>query len=107
MLYSNFLLRKETSILILDRILIFTNLIIVYVLSSAFSNPHSMHQYPRQLQSNRSQWQQGSSHDQQGFQPPMNDWAKQQQYRGTSKAPPPPHPSFGGGGGGGGYRPYM
>jgi len=69
-----------------------------------------MHQYPRQLQSNRSQWQQGSSHDQQGFQPPMNDWAKQQQYRGTSKAPPPPHPSYGGGGGGGGgggYRPYM
>jgi hypothetical protein len=70
-----------------------------------------MHQYQRPLQSNQSQWRQGSLHDQQGFQPPMNDWAKQQQqqqYRGTSKAPPPPHPSFGGGGGGGGgYRPYM
>lgn len=71
-----------------------------------------MHSYQRQLPPNRSQWQQGSLHDQQGFQPPMNDWMKQQQqqqqYRGTSKAPPPPHPSFGGGGGGGGgYRPYM
>jgi hypothetical protein len=82
----------------------------MYFLSSAFSNPQLMHHYQRQQQqqqqqqqqsSNRSQWQQGSLHDQQGFQPPMNDWAKQQQYRGTSK-PPPPHPSFGGS-----YRPYM
>lgn len=64
-----------------------------------------MHQYQRQLPPNRSQWQQGSLHDQQGFQPPMNDWVKQQQqqqYRGVSKGPPPPHPSFGGN-----YRPYM
>ncbi len=75
---------------------------------SAFSNPQLMHPYQRQLPMNRSQWQQGSLHDQQGFQPAMNDWGKQPQYRGTSKAPPPPHPSFGGGGGGGGgYRPYM
>jgi hypothetical protein len=67
-----------------------------------------MHPYQRQLLPNRSQWQPNSLHDQQAFQPPMNDWGKQQQYRGTSKAPPPPHPSFGGGGGaGGGYRPYM
>ncbi|CAF1057796.1 unnamed protein product [Adineta ricciae] len=71
---------------------------------SAFSNPHSMHQYPRQLQSNRSQWQQGSMHDQQGFQSTMNDWGKQQQFRGPSKAPsshPPPY------GNASSYRPYM
>ena len=67
-----------------------------------------MHPYQRQLPPNRSQWQ----HDQQAFQPPMNDWNKQQQqqqqiqYRNTSKQPPPPpHPSFGGAGAG--YRPYM
>jgi hypothetical protein len=60
----------------------------------------------RQQQTNRSQWQ-PSSHDQQGFQPSMNDWGKSQQYRGTSKPPPslnhppPPHASFGS------YRPYM
>ncbi|CAF3660399.1 unnamed protein product [Rotaria sordida] len=75
----------------------------------AFSNPPLMHQYQRPVQSNRPPWQQGTMHDQQGFQPPMNDWAKQQQqqqqYRGISKAPPLPHPSFGGGGGG--HRPYM
>lgn len=67
-----------------------------------------MHQYQRPMQSNRPPWQQGSMHEQQGFQPPMNDWAKQQQYRAVSKVPPLPHPSFGGGGGGGaGHRPYM
>ncbi|CAF2044908.1 unnamed protein product [Rotaria magnacalcarata] len=72
----------------------------------AFSNPQLMHQYQRSVQSNRPPWQQVSMHEQQGFQPPMNDWAKQQQYRGISKAPP--HSSFGGGGGGGGgHRPYM
>lgn len=68
-----------------------------------------MYQHQRQLPPNRSQWQQGSLHDHQSFQSPMNDWGKQQQpqqqYRGTSKAQPP-HPPFGGGGGGG-YRPYM
>ena len=66
-----------------------------------------MHAYQRQMPPNRSQLQQGSLHDQQAFQPAMNDWIKQQQqqqqqYRGASKAPPPPHPSFGGN-----YRPYM
>lgn len=71
---------------------------------SAFSNPQLMHGYQRQMPPNRPPWQ----HDQQGFQPPMNEWVKQQQqqqqqqYRGASKAPPPPHPSFGGN-----YRPYM
>ncbi|CAF3522463.1 unnamed protein product [Rotaria sp. Silwood1] len=78
----------------------------------AFSNPPLMHQYQRPVQSNRPPWQQGTLHDQQGFQPPMNDWSKQQQqqqqqYRGISKAPSLPHPSFGGGGGSGGHRPYM
>jgi hypothetical protein len=75
---------------------------------SAFSNPQSHHHMQRQPQANRSQsqWQQ-SFHDQQGFQPSMNDWGKQQQYRGTSKPPPslnhppPSHASFGS------YRPYM
>ncbi|CAF3526262.1 unnamed protein product [Rotaria sp. Silwood1] len=72
---------------------------------SAFSNPQLLHHMHRQ-QANRSQWQQ-SLHDQQGFQPSMNDWVKPHQYRGTSKLqpslnhPPPPHASFGG------YRPYM
>ena len=61
-----------------------------------------MHQYQRPMQSNRPFWQQTPLHDQQGFQPPINDWAKQQQFRGISKAPPLPHPSFGGG-----HRPYM
>jgi hypothetical protein len=75
-------------------------------LERGFTNPPLMHQYQRQVQSNRPPWPQASLHDQQGFQPPMNDWgAKQQQYRGISKAPPLPHPSFGGGGGG--HRPYM
>lgn len=71
---------------------------------SGFSNPQLMHQYQRPVQGNRPPWPQGSLHDQQGFQPPMNDWAKQQ-YRGISKAPPLPHPSFGGGVGS--HRPYM
>lgn len=63
----------------------------------------------RQPQGNRSQsqWPQ-SLHDQQGFQPPMNDWGKSQQYRGTSKPPqslnhprpPSSYTSFGG------YQPY-
>ena len=81
--------------------------------SSAFSNPQMLHhmqrqqQQQQQQQSNRSQWQ-PSLHDQQNFQPSMNDWGKPQQYRGTAKPPsslnhppPPPHASFGG------YRPYM
>ncbi len=72
---------------------------------SAFSNPQLLHQMHRQQQ-NRSQWQQ-LLHDPQSFQPSMNDWGKQQQFRGASKLPtslnhpPPPHASFGG------YRPYM
>jgi hypothetical protein len=73
---------------------------------SAFSNPQLLHHMQRQQPSNRSQWQ-SPLHDQQCFQPSMNDWGKSQQYRGTSKPPqslnhpPPPHASFGG------YRPYM
>ena len=63
-----------------------------------------MHQYPRQLQSNRSQWQQGSMHDQQSFQSTMNDWGKQQQFRGPSKAPPSHPPPYGNASS---YRPYM
>ncbi|CAF1057548.1 unnamed protein product [Adineta ricciae] len=73
---------------------------------SAFSNPQLLHHMSRQPQANRSQWQQGSLQDQQGFHPSMNDWGKPQQYRGPSKPPsslnhPSQHASFGN------YRPYM
>ena len=72
---------------------------------------HHQHQQQQQQQQQqqamRSQWQQSSLQDQQGFQPSINDWSKNQQYRGSSKPssslnhPPPSHTGFGG------YRPFM